>query len=137
MIDLLLTKQNKKYELKPRKKQSGRPYTWRCSDEPPSEVGQLLYYLLAAQLRHVQLFVTDSTNGEPTPLLGLFMEEGKVCQHNLVPAILMSCPEPPIMGRSGILVQCSALWASGSEPTWGLCACAVSERLLWHGGMSS
>ena len=71
MIDLLLTEQNKKL-LKPRKKKSGRPYTWICSDEPPSEVGQLLYYLLAAQLRHVQLFVTDSANGEPTPLLSLW-----------------------------------------------------------------
>ena len=51
---------------------------WKCSDEPPCQVGQLLYYLLAAQLRRVQLFLSSSTHGEPTPLLGIFMEEDKV-----------------------------------------------------------
>ena len=52
-----------------------------------SQIGQLLYYLTALQLRRIQLFLSPSerpnTHGEPHEVLGLFMEQGKVnvCTH--------------------------------------------------------
>ena len=44
-----------------------------------SQIGQLLFYLLAIQLRRIQLHYTSSDGGLPSPLLGVFVEQGKVC----------------------------------------------------------
>ena len=44
-----------------------------------SQLGQLLYYLLAVQLDRLQRFLSPRrTAAPPTPVLGLFMEEGMV-----------------------------------------------------------
>ena len=45
-----------------------------------SQIGQLLHYLLAIQLRRIQLHCTNSNDDScPSPVLGVFIERGKVC----------------------------------------------------------
>ena len=47
-----------------------------------SQIGQLLYYMLGVQLQRLQLFLSPSQRAvnytPPSPLLGIFIEEGKV-----------------------------------------------------------
>ena len=62
-----LTKQNKKYWSKMKRL---RLAGWH-EESSDSQVGQLLYYLTAVQLKMIQ-------TAFPSPVLGLFMEEGKV-----------------------------------------------------------
>ena len=48
-----------------------------------SQLGQLLYYLVTLQLRRIQLYLTPTERhnsyGAPHAVLGVFMEESKVC----------------------------------------------------------
>ena len=48
-----------------------------------SQIGQLLHYQLAVQLKRIQLHLTPGVTpgdyGPPSPLLGVFIEQGKVC----------------------------------------------------------
>jgi hypothetical protein len=48
-----------------------------------SQIGQLLYYLVTVQLRRIQLYLSPSEipnhYGAPHDILGIFMEQGKVC----------------------------------------------------------
>lgn len=58
---------------------------WRKgATDHDSQIGQLLYYMLAIQLQRLQLFLTPSQRTInyplPSPLLGVFIEEGKVCK---------------------------------------------------------
>ncbi len=55
--------------------------TWRAPSASDLQIGQLLYYLMAVQLR--RLFISPCSNGAqqpgpPTPVLGIYMEDGMV-----------------------------------------------------------
>ena len=71
---ICFTKQNKK----------GRKVcgTWRVPAARDSQIGQLMYYLMAVQLRRLQLHLrtprtprTPRTEEAVSPLLGLYMED--------------------------------------------------------------
>jgi len=49
--------------------------------EDDTQIGQLLYYMTAVQLRSLSL-------GTPHPVLGIFMEEGMVCPWSIDSVIL-------------------------------------------------
>ena len=51
-----------------------------------SQLGQLLYYLLAVQLNRLQKHLSPMRRhvNSPTPILGLFMDEGVVGTYDLV-----------------------------------------------------
>ena len=51
-----------------------------------TQVGQLLYYLVAVQLSQIQQYLSPLKGPNdtlPTDVLGLFMEQGKVCYFKL------------------------------------------------------
>ncbi len=60
--------------------------SWREPAEPCSQIGQLLYYMVGVQLRRLQLFLAPNTEDQgttpPSPLLGVYMEEGMVQDTN-------------------------------------------------------
>ena len=47
--------------------------SWKSASASDSQIGQLMYYLMGAQMRCVQVHPSS-----PPPLLGFFMEEGMV-----------------------------------------------------------
>ena len=68
---------------------------WRAEQTATdSQIGQLLYYMLGVQLQRLQLFLSPMQRAAnytpPSPLLGIFIEEGKVyiyiytCTHNVL-----------------------------------------------------
>ena len=59
---------------------------WREPAEP-TQIGQLMYYLTAVQFTRLQ----RQHSSPPTPVLGLYMEDGLVCGSNLV-----SCSTLPL-----------------------------------------
>jgi hypothetical protein len=63
----VLLAENKKYLSKKKRLRLG----WREPAEP-SQIGQLMYYLMGVQLRRIQL----KQQTPPTPVLGLYMEDG-------------------------------------------------------------
>ena len=66
----VLIKQNKKHLSRRKKVVLG---SWEMVED--TQIGQLLYYAVAAQFRHLM----HSPLHAPHPVLGLFLEDGMVC----------------------------------------------------------
>ena len=60
-----------------------------------SQIGQLLYYLVAVQLQQIQLYLSPTErefeHNLPTKTLGLFIEEGKVSKQGLGHDVQLFC----------------------------------------------
>ena len=90
---------------------------WREPAEP-TQIGQLMYYLTAVQFSRLQ----HQHLSPPTPVLGLYMEDGLVCGSSKLAAhssALFLFPMAPVVAQF-VKSESESESESESDPDWKL-----------------